>query len=651
MWPSQRLASIGLDSQQRKSRARSRDRRGIKPTIMLLEDRQMLSTFNLTVTTLADPIGPDGTVSLRQAINTANADAVDSQVNINFTAGLHGTIDLTTALPSIYNPSHAGISISGPGPESLTVQRNANASNFSIFTTTGSVSISGMTITGGNAGSGGGIENTGGYSGGLTVTNDVFSNNTATGNGGAIHGATSLLVTSCTFSNNSAFQGGAIADFGWFIGVSGSTFTNNSASYGGAVLSGVNDSLYISSSTFVGNSASAQGGAIRASYRLITTDCTIYGNTAPIGGGIFNPNNDPVNGYLLMGNTIVAGNIGDDIDGPVTQSTSAYFAKNNLIGNGTGITNLPLDSSNLVGTASNPINPMLGPLQNNGGPTKTMALLPGSPAINAGNNAEAIDWSSSAQVVMTTDQRGPGYSRITGGTVDIGAYEFTPLSHTINFGTIKGQTYGVAPITLIATDTSGLPVSFSVISGPATLSGSVLTVTGMGNVVVEASQAGNATYAAATPVDESFTVSPALLTITANNDSKTYGTQKTFSSTAFTETGLVNGDTITNVTETSTGAATSATVGTYPIVPSAATGNRLSNYTITYINGMLTVNPASLLSLTVTTLADDPSAPISGSTTLRDAITQANAGPTRSVEITFSVTGTIRSEPGFTGPD
>ena len=97
-------------------------------------------------------------------------------------------------------------------------------------------------------------------------------------------------------------------------------------------------------------------------------------------------------------------------------------------------------------------------------------------------------------------------------------------------------------------------------------------------------------------VNGRLTVNPATLTITANNDSKTYGTLKTFSGTAFTETGLVtaNGDTITGVTETSTGAAASATVGTYTIVPSAATGNRLSNYTIGYVNGRLTVNPATL---------------------------------------------------------
>ncbi len=99
-----------------------------------------------------------------------------------------------------------------------------------------------------------------------------------------------------------------------------------------------------------------------------------------------------------------------------------------------------------------------------------------------------------------------------------------------------------------------------------------------------------------TYVNGTLTVSPASLTITANKTSKTYGTLETFSGTAFTETGLVtaNGDTITGVTETSTGTPVSASVGTYPIVPSAATGTGLSNYTISYVNGTLTVNPASL---------------------------------------------------------
>ncbi|HEV8060141.1 MAG TPA: DUF4214 domain-containing protein, partial [Gemmataceae bacterium] len=106
--------------------------------------------------------------------------------------------------------------------------------------------------------------------------------------------------------------------------------------------------------------------------------------------------------------------------------------------------------------------------------------------------------------------------------------------------------------------------------------------------------AGNYSNIASTTITDSIT--PATLTISANDDSKTYGTVKTFGTTAFTETGLAtaNGDTITGVSETSTGAPASATAGSYPIVAGAATGSGLSNYTIFYVNGTLTVNPATL---------------------------------------------------------
>ena len=90
-------------------------------------------------------------------------------------------------------------------------------------------------------------------------------------------------------------------------------------------------------------------------------------------------------------------------------------ADHDLIGNGTGAT-ITTSTGNKVGTSSSPINPLLGPLQNNGGPTRTLALLVGSPAINAGNNARI-------PVGLTTDQRGPGFARIKGVTVDIGAFE------------------------------------------------------------------------------------------------------------------------------------------------------------------------------------------------------------------------------------
>ena len=98
-------------------------------------------------------------------------------------------------------------------------------------------------------------------------------------------------------------------------------------------------------------------------------------------------------------------------------------------------------------------------------------------------------------------------------------------------------------------------------------------------------------------VNGALTVNPAALTVTANNQAKTYGQTFTFAGTEFTAAGLVNGDTVTGATITSGGAAATATVAgsPYSIVPSAATGTGLSsNYTITYADGLLTVNPASL---------------------------------------------------------
>ena len=98
-------------------------------------------------------------------------------------------------------------------------------------------------------------------------------------------------------------------------------------------------------------------------------------------------------------------------------------------------------------------------------------------------------------------------------------------------------------------------------------------------------------------VQPTFTVNPAPLTITANNASKAYGATATFASGAYTSSSLVNGNTLSGVTETSSGAGTTAAAGTYAITPSAATGANgflTSNYSITYANGTLTVNPAAL---------------------------------------------------------
>ena len=94
---------------------------------------------------------------------------------------------------------------------------------------------------------------------------------------------------------------------------------------------------------------------------------------------------------------------------------------------------------------------------------------------------------------------------------------------------------------------------------------------------------------------DSLTVNPRALSITASSSSKDNGTTATLAGTEFTTSGLVNGDRVNRVTLTSAGADASAAGGTYDIVPSAAVGTGLSNYTITYVNGTLTVNKTSVV--------------------------------------------------------
>jgi hypothetical protein len=155
-------------------------------------------------------------------------------------------------------------------------------------------------------------------------------------------------------------------------------------------------------------------------------------------------------------------------------------------------------------------------------------------------------------------------------------------------------TYGVAPITLSATATSGLAVIFSA-SGPATVSGNTLKITGVGSVVVTASQPGNSSYSAATAVAYTITVSKAVLTVTAANASRAYGAANpTFTDTI---TGFVNGDTAatasTGAASLTTTATTSSAAGSYTIT--AAVGTlAATNYSFTYVNGTLTVTKAVL---------------------------------------------------------
>ncbi|HSU56968.1 MAG TPA: MBG domain-containing protein, partial [Candidatus Dormibacteraeota bacterium] len=183
---------------------------------------------------------------------------------------------------------------------------------------------------------------------------------------------------------------------------------------------------------------------------------------------------------------------------------------------------------------------------------------------------------------------GAGY-QMTGDDLQV----FGPLEpQTINFPAIAAHTYGDAPVILSPTASSGLPVTLSVVSGPASLTGNVLTLEGAGTVTVNAAQDGSPDYSPASPVLRTFTVNPAQLTATANNSSRIYGASNP--ALMGTLTGVVGSDNISASYSTAAGAGTP--VGNYGIHPTLSdTDGKLANYTVTLNDGVLAIHPASLL--------------------------------------------------------
>ncbi len=207
------------------ARPRRRARRPVSPPCWPLEQLEArLVPTAYTVTTLADGVAG----SLRDAITHANAD--HGTDTVNFKPGLTGTIVLSGGELHITDD----LTITGPGADKLTVSGNNNSRIFTVDQGQ-TVTISGLTIEGGNAGSGdgGGLDNFGK----VTVSNSVFTSNSAYVGGGLTNesGGTAS-VSGSTFTSNSATYGGGLAnESGGTASVSGSTFTSNSATFGGGL--------------------------------------------------------------------------------------------------------------------------------------------------------------------------------------------------------------------------------------------------------------------------------------------------------------------------------------------------------------------------------------------------------------------------------
>ncbi|MDB5336030.1 MAG: Cadherin domain protein, partial [Planctomycetaceae bacterium] len=185
---------------------------------------------------------------------------------------------------------------------------------------------------------------------------------------------------------------------------------------------------------------------------------------------------------------------------------------------------------------------------------------------------------------------GNGSSVIGGSISAVLPQTVTKAGQSIDFPGFDDVTYGTTPLFLRAAATSSLPVSYRVVSGPATIDGEMLHITGIGTVVIEATQAGDEDYNAATPVRQTFHVNPATLTFTANDQFVQFGGPAPQLTGTFS--GFINGDGIGSVTTnpTLTVVGTVGDAGTYVITGS---GGQAGNYAIQYVAGTLSVVQAS----------------------------------------------------------
>lgn len=296
-----------------------------------------------------------------------------------------------------------GISLSIFGSNAATTIIDGSASN-TVVTILGvqtHVGLANLTIRNGKAPFGGGINN----AGILSVTNCFVSGNNVGGNprsgGGGVYNAGRLRISGSTITGNTANSG---------LRAGGGGIANQGT-------------LYLVNSTVFGNYAhgtrlgsTADGGGVSNIGNLSVSSTTFAGNVAE-----FYCIGNPSRSCIGSGGAVYTAGVQAVIQNSILVN---YYVGFNCYGNLTSLGyNLSSDNScNFRGPGDmNNINPMLGPLQNNGGPTQTIALLEGSPAIDAGNPSGCTDGQGH---LLTTDQRGdPRPDKEDTGGCDMGAYE------------------------------------------------------------------------------------------------------------------------------------------------------------------------------------------------------------------------------------
>lgn len=335
--------------------------------------------------------------SLRQAI--LNAVTLPGEDTITFAPqAASGVINLAGALPGV----SSDMIFDGPGADKLTIRRDTGG-DYNIFTVNGgNVTFEGLKLTNG-----------------FPAGTIPSSSSTTTGSrGGAINitsSTSNVKVLDSWIDGNQANNGGAIANSGQLT-VQNSTISNNTGSNGGGIIV-IDGQVQIINSTIANNTGSIGGGVFNSVAELTITNSTIAFNDASgNSGGVRN-----IGGVANLKNTIIASNT-SPFNPDVGASIEFAFNSggNNIIGDGTGGEGLVDGVKNdVVGSGTTPIDPLLSPLQNNGGGTPTLALASTSLAINTGSNSFAGPYTDPGQF----DQRGPNFNRIINNIIDIGAFE------------------------------------------------------------------------------------------------------------------------------------------------------------------------------------------------------------------------------------
>src|SRR5690349_14292416 len=446
-------------------------------------------TLTLANCTVKDFGGGVGNSSSR-TLTVSNC-VVSGNLNGSGITNSQGTLNVIDTEVSD-NDSHGGF---GPGIDNLFGTLNVTNSTISgnsghnaVFNG-GTATITNTTIS--NNQERGLINN-----GNLTMNGGLVTGNQ---NGGLVLGGFSV-VNGVTVANNFNTGGGFPGGGGIFVTGSSAAHNtliincvveNNTTTLNGGGIRNGGSKATIINTTISGNTANGGGGLDTVDAGLasfLAVNLTVTNNRAGVGGGLL-----VESGVAKFKNSIIAGNFNAngtspfDISGAIDASSS-----NNLIGVGGsgGLTNGV--NNNQVGVAD----ARLGPLANNGGPTKTHALLSDSPALDAGDNCvvDAAHCGEPTLPQLTTDQCGSGFNRSVDGpdanataTVDIGAYEMQlPLASLPDTATNEdtqlivafnpGDTSTITSITASSSNTTLVPNNLAHLQGELAGSTGVVTI-------------------------------------------------------------------------------------------------------------------------------------------------------------------------------